>query len=110
MNVKQFKLTSAQVQNFIHLCDGEDCPFLLSEFYFNNVDKVYRSKKNWTIPMNYTAIKWLKRELKSYIKFLKKEIDEVKEVGAYIDKYWKDEAKYHKIRIILAKRTLSKLA
>ena len=108
--MKALTLTSAQIQNLIHLCEGEDCPFLLSEFYFNNVDKVYKSKRNWTIRMNYTAIKWLKKELKSYIKFLKGEIDEVKKAGQDIDKYWKDEAKYHKTRIVLAERTLLKLA
>lgn len=101
--------TSAQVQNFIHQLEGENCPTLLVDFYFNNVDKVYKSKRNWKIPMNYTAIQWLRGELKSYIKFLKKEIDEVKKSGADIDQYWKDEAKYHKIRIKLAERTIFKL-
>ena len=107
--MKTITFTSAQVQNFIHQLDGEDCPILLAEFHFNNADKVYKSKRNWLIPMNYTAIQWLKKELKSYVKFLKEEIDEVKKSGATIDQYWKDEAKYHKIRIKLAERTISKL-
>jgi len=109
LEMKTVKLTSSQVQNFIHMCDGDDCPILLAEFHFNNVDKVYKSKRNWLITMNYTAIQWLKKELKSYIKFLKEEIEQVKNAGSDIDQYWKDEAKYHKTRIILAERTLSKL-
>lgn len=107
--MKTITFTPAQVQNFIHHLDGEDCPILLAEFSYNNADKVYKSKRNWLIPMNYTAIQWLKKELKSYIKFLKEEIDEVKKSGADIDQYWKDEAKYHKIRIKLAERTIAKL-
>lgn len=107
--MKAIILTAAQIQNFIHLCDVNDCPIRLAEFYFNNVEKVYKLKKNWPISLNHKDIGWLKKELKSYIKFLKEEIEQIKNTGADISEYWKDEAKYHKIRIMLAERTLSKL-
>lgn len=106
--MKTITFTSAQVQNFIHQLDGEDCPILLSHFYLHHADEVYKKNKNWVIEMNYTAIQWLKKELKSYIDFLKQEINEVTS-NPNADQYWKDEAKYHKIRIKLAERTISKL-
>lgn len=106
--MKAITFTSAQVQNFIHNLDGEDCPILLNHFYLNHHDEVYKKNKNWNIEMNYTAIQWLKKELKSYIEFLKQEIKDVTS-NPDVDQYWKDEAKYHKIRIKLAERTIAKL-
>lgn len=104
--MKTLTLTPAQIQNFIYLLDGS--PTLLSEFYLENYDKVYKKKNDWIIPIDSTCEKWLKRELKSYIKHLREEIKEVGN-GEGVTAYWIDEAKEHKNRIALAQRVLIKL-
>lgn len=104
--MKNLTVTPAQVQNFIYLL--EDAPVLLSDFYLRNSENVYKKKKNWSIPMNYTATKWLKAELKSYIQHLQEEISDV-EKSKTTDEYWIEEAKEHKNRIKLAQRVIEKL-
>ena len=104
--VKTLTVTPPQIQNFIYLLDG--APALLLDFYFDNHDMVFDKKSNWTIPMNTTCKKWLKAELKSYIKSMQEEIDEVGN-GKGVDPYWIDEAKENKNRIKLAQRVVEKL-
>ena len=106
--MNKLKLTPAQVQNFIYLLEERNTPVLLSEFYRENIDKVFEVKKNWSIPMNYTATKWLKSELKSYIKHLQEEITDVKKYNND-SPYWLAEAKENKNRIKLAQRVIDKL-
>lgn len=104
--MKILTVTPAQIQNFIYLLEG--APLLLDEFYYENCDKVFEKKTNWAIPMDSKCEKWLRKELKSYIKHLQGEIIEV-ENGAEADNYWHDEIKENKNRIALAKRVIEKL-
>ena len=105
--MKTLTVTPNQIQNFIYLLD--DAPALLQDFYFENADDVFKKKSNWIIPMNQTCKKWLKAELKSYIKSMQEEIDEVENNFDDIDEYWIDEAKEDKKRIALAKKVIQKL-
>lgn len=103
---KQFNFTSAQVQNFIYLCEGEDSPILLQDFYERNFDAVYKKTKNWVLELNYTAIKFLLKELKDYVVFLEQEIVNYKtkkDLSCYYPMY-------NRIRITLAKRVIEKLS
>lgn len=104
--MKALTVTPIQIQNFIYLLDS--APALLQDFYFDNHDEVFKKKSNWTIPMDSHCKKWLKKELKSYIKSMQEEIDEVGN-GEGIDEYWIDEAKEDKKRIAVVKRVVEKL-
>lgn len=103
---KQFNFTPAQIQNFIYLCEGDDAPILLQDFYERNFDAVYKKTKNWCLNLNYTAIQFLLEELKSYISFLEQEIinyNTKKDPSC-------DYPMYNRIRIALAKRVIQKLS
>lgn len=103
---KQFNFTAPQVQNFIFLCEGEDAPIFLQDFYERNLDAVYKKTKNWVLELNYTAIQFLLKELKDYVLFLEQEI-----VNSKTKKDLScDYPKYNKIRITLAKRVIEKLS
>jgi len=104
--MKTLTVTPPQIQNFIYLLD--DAPALLQDFYLENYDKVFEKKGSWIIKMNTACEKWLRKELKSYIKHLNGEIKECKNL-ANEDSYWIDEAQANKNRIKLAQRVIEKL-
>lgn len=104
--MKTLTVTPIQVQNFIYLLDN--APTLLQDFYFDNHDRVFDKKSNWNVPINTICKKWLKAELKSYIKSMQEEIDEVGK-GDGVEEYWIDEAKENKKRIKIVKRVIEKL-
>ncbi len=103
---KQFQFTPAQIQNFIYLCEGDDAPILLQDFYERNFDAVYKKTKNWCLDLNYTAIQFLLKELKSYVEFLEQEIVNYKTKKDLSCDY----PMYNQIRIQLAKRVIQKLS
>lgn len=104
--MRTLTVTPVQIQNFIYLLEG--APELLEDFFFDNHNRVFNKKSNWVIPMDSTCKKWLKAELKSYIKHLKEEIQEVGN-GAKVDEYWIDQAKNNKQIINIIKRVIEKL-
>ena|SRR3990167_8000325 len=104
--MKSLSITPSQIQNFIYLL--ADAPALLQDFYFENHDKVFERKSNWTIPMNRACEKWLKKELKSYAKSLREENEEIKSEGEVsVDLF--EIARENRSRISLLMKVIEKI-